>query len=196
MKRYLDFIIRYLLIVLVAIPNLYLFYAIFTPLTIYPLYLILSLFFDITLSGSSLILNGFQIHIIDACVAGAAYYLLFALNMAVPGIKIKQRAKLLGFSFLSLLVLNLVRILVLILVLFYGASFFDITHKFFWYFLSTFLVVLIWFAEVKLFKIKQIPFYTDFMYLYKNSVLKKQNTLITSRSREGIKKSKSSKKKK
>jgi exosortase/archaeosortase family protein len=173
MKRHLDLIIRYLIIVLVAIPNLYLFYAIFTPLTLYPIYFILNLFFDVTLEGISLILNGFQIHIIEACVAGAAYYLLFALNMSVPGIKIKKRATMIGFSFLSLLILNILRILILMLVLFYGASFFDITHKFFWYFLSTLLVVLIWFAEVKLFKIKQIPVYTDMMYLYKKSNLKK-----------------------
>lgn len=173
MKKHLDLIIRYLLIVLVAIPNLYIFYAIFTPLTIYPLYFILNIFFEVTLAGTSLILNGFEIQIIEACVAGAAYYLLFALNMAIPDIKFTKRLKLLGFSFLSLWVLNLFRILVLILVLFYGASFFDITHKFFWYFLSTLLVVLIWFAEVKLFKIKQIPVYTDFNYLYKRATSKK-----------------------
>jgi len=172
---------RYLLIVLVAIPNLYLFYFLFTPLTIYPLYFILNVFFDITLSGSSLIINSYQIHIIDACVAGAAYYLLFALNMAIPGIKFKQRAKMIAFSFLSLLVLNLIRILSLILILFYGASLFDITHKFFWYFLSTLLVVLIWFAEVKIFKLKEIPFYTDILNLYNKSILKKKDKSKTSK---------------
>ena len=173
MKKYTDIIIRYLLIVLIAIPNLYLFYAVFAPLTIYPLYFILNIFFDITLDGSSLLINGFSINIIDACVAGAAYYLLFILNMAVPGIKLKKRAYMIGFSFLFLLILNIIRILALILVLFYGASFFDITHKFFWYFLSTLLVIIIWFAEVKLFKIKPIPVYNDFNYLYKKATSKR-----------------------
>jgi len=173
MKKHIDIILRYLIIALIALPNLYLFYLIFTPLTIYPLYFILNIFFDVALTGNSLLLNGFSINIINACVAGAAYYLLFAINMSIPGIKIRKRAYMIGFSFLSLLILNIIRILTLILVLFYGASFFDITHKFFWYILSTLFVVLIWFAEIKFFKIKQIPVYTDFNYLYKKARIKK-----------------------
>ncbi len=166
MNKIYSIVIRYLLILIIAIPNLYIFYAVFTPLTIYPLYYLLKVFFDVSLLNSSLLLNGFQIHIIPACIAGSAYYLLFALNLSIPGISIKQRAKMLCFSFVSLLVLNLIRIFALILVLFYGASLFDATHKFLWYFVSTLLVVLIWFAEVRLFKIKQIPVYSDLNYLY------------------------------
>jgi len=172
MKKYMSIIIRYLIILLIALPNLFIFYTVFTPLTIYPLYFILQLFFDVSLSNATLLLNGFQIQIINACIAGSAYYLLFALNLSVPGIILKQRAKMLCFSFLFLLVLNIIRILTLILVLFYGASFFDITHKFFWYLISTLLVVLIWFAEVKVFKLKQIPVYSDLTYLYSASKLK------------------------
>ena len=173
MKKYLSLIIRYLLILLIALPNLYIFYAIFTPLTIYPLYFILKIFFDVSLSEATLLLNGFEIKIIPACIAGSAYYLLFALNLSIPDINLKQRAKMLAFSFISLLILNIIRIFALILVLFYGASFFDITHKLFWYFLSTILVVLIWFAEVKLFNIKQIPVYSDITYLYSETNSKK-----------------------
>ena len=169
MKKYLSLIIRYLLILLIALPNLYIFYAIFTPLTIYPLYFILKIFFDVSLSEATILLNGFQIQIIKACIAGSAYYLLFALNLSTPNINIKQRIKMLCFSFLSLLVLNVIRIFSMILLLFYGASFFDATHKFFWYFVSTMLVVLIWFAGVRFFKIRQIPVYSDFNYLYKFS---------------------------
>jgi len=174
MNKIYSIIIRYLLILLIAIPNLYIFYAVFAPLTIYPLYFILQLFFDVSLSNSTLLLNGFQIQIINACIAGSAYYLLFALNLSVPDISLKQRAKMLCFSFLSLLVLNILRIFALILVLFYGASFFDITHKFFWYFVSTLLVVLIWFIEVKIFKLKQIPVYSDINYLYSMTKSKKK----------------------
>lgn len=174
MKRYLDIVLRYLIILLIALPNLYIFYAIFTPLTIYPLYYLLKIFFDVSLSDSVLLLNGFQIAIINACIAGSAYYLLFALNLSIPSINLKKRAKMLLFSFLSLLILNIIRIFAFILLLFYGASLFDLTHKFFWYFVSTILVVLIWFAEVKLFKIKQIPVYSDLKYLYSLTKSKKK----------------------
>ena len=58
-------------------------------------------------------------------------------------------------------------------VFFLGFSFFDITHKVFWYFISTIFVVGIWFIEIKIFKIKEIPFYSDLNLLYKNIFNKK-----------------------
>ena len=65
------------------------------------------------------------------------------------------------FTFLSLLVLNILRIFFLSLVFVLGASLFDITHELFWYLGSTIFVVGIWFAGVKIFKVKEIPFYSD-----------------------------------
>ena len=55
-----------------------------------------------------------------------------------------------------------------------GSSLFDITHKLFWYFGSIIFVVGIWFIEVKYFKLKEIPFYSDIKLLYENSFLKKK----------------------
>ncbi len=173
-EEYKSLIIRYLLIVLVALPNLYIFYFIFTPLTIYTLYFILNIFSDVTLTGNFLLFTDFSIEIIPACVAGSAYYLLFFLNLSIPNISLKKRANMLLFSFLLLLLFaNILRILFLILLLFYGAFLFNLTHKLFWYLLSTFFVVLIWFLETKLFKIKEIPIYTDILSLYKKSIFKK-----------------------
>ena len=51
---------------------------------------------------------------------------------------------------------------------------FDITHKIFWYSLSILFVVGIWFLEVKLFKIKSIPFYSDIISVYKKSLFNKK----------------------
>jgi len=169
MKRgYLDLIIRYLLLVIVAIPNLYIFYLIFTPLTIYPINFLLKIFFNATSNYNINLINNFSIEIINACIAGSAYYLLLILNLSIPKINIKKRLKMIGFAFLTLLILNISRIFLLVSITLYNPSLFDITHKLFWYAISIFFVVGIWFAEVKIFKIKQIPFYSDINFLYKD----------------------------
>ena len=172
MDKGLKIFIRYLIIVLIAIPNLFVFYFIFTPATIYPVFGLFKIFFkEVLLVGSTFqIFNEFFIEIIPACIAGSAYYLLFVLNLSTPKIKIKKRIKMVLFSFAFLLSLNILRILILSLIFVYlpaTSNLFDISHKLFWYFGTTIFVVLIWFIEVKTFKIKEIPVYSDIKYLYK-----------------------------
>ena len=165
-KKFIDIILRYLIIVLVAFPGLWIFYFIFTPLTIYPTYLFFGLFSDVVLIGNILIINSdLAVEFIRACIAGSAYYLLLALNLSIPDVKLKKRFKMIAFAFALLLFVNLIRIITLISI--YGFKYFDVTHEFFWYFVSTIFVVGIWFFEVKIFKIKQIPFYSDLKFLYK-----------------------------
>jgi exosortase/archaeosortase family protein len=172
-KQFIDILIRYAILIIVALPNFWLFYLIFTPLTIYPIYFLLSLFFDPSLVRNIIFIDEFPIELIPACIAGSAYYLLLILNLSTPKIKLKKRAKMILFSFTSLLILNILRIFLLSLVFVSGNSLFDIAHKLFWYLGSTIFVVGIWFIEVKLFKIKEIPFYSDMKFLYKKSKLKK-----------------------
>ncbi|MFH1608220.1 MAG: pacearchaeosortase [archaeon] len=167
-KRLSNLALRYLILIITALPNLWLFYFIFTPLTIYPVYFLLDLFFKATLlENTILISNQFSIQIISACVAGSAYYLLLILNLSTPDIKLNKRLKMLLIAFISLLAINILRIFLLSLMFIYGSSWFDITHKLFWYALSILFVMGIWFTEVKLFKIKAIPFYSDIKFLYK-----------------------------
>lgn len=166
-KYFLNIIIRYSILILVAFPNFYIFYKIFTPLTIYPVYFFFKIFFQATLSGTTIFLKNLTIQIIDSCVAGSAYYLLLILNLSVPKIKLKKRINMILFAFTTFLVLNLMRIIILSSVAFLNPAVFDITHKLSWYFLSVIIVVGIWFTEVKIFKIKKIPFYTDIKSLYK-----------------------------
>jgi len=170
--NYFSIFLRYFLIILVAIPNMYLFYFVFTPLTVYPVYFLLNLFYSASLFGTSIFLGEFEIKIIEACVAGSAYYLLFLLNLSVPKIKINTRLKMIFSSFGILLLLNVFRIFLLSLLAFSGSAYFDIAHKLFWYVLSTIFVVGIWFWEVYYFKIKEIPFYEDLKMLYRNSIFK------------------------
>ena len=163
-----SLILRYVILILLALPNLWIFYFIFTSLTLYPVYFLLSLFYETSLSGTTiLVMNKFQIELIGACIAGAAYYLLLILNLSTPKIKFKKRIKMISFSLLVFLIMNIFRIFILSIILVNGSSWFDFFHKFLWYFGSTVFVVLIWIAEIRYFKIKKIPFYSDLKFFLK-----------------------------
>lgn len=174
-KEVLDLVSRYLILIIIAIPNLLIFYKIFTPLTVYPVHYLLGLFFDVSLLAGNIILveQRIPIELIKACIAGSAYYLLLILNLSTPKIRLKNRFKMVLIAFGAFLIINILRIFILSLFAISGSSLFDITHRLFWYLVSTVFVVGIWFAEVKLFKIREIPFYSDLKSLYKKSRMKK-----------------------
>lgn len=177
MNKGLEILLRYGIAMAVAVISLAfpIFYILFRPLTVYPVYWILILFYDVSLDGlQSLLINGVGIEIIDACVAGSAYALLFLLNALTRDLKFKKRAVLFLFSTFSLLILNIFRLVVLIAMLVNGSIAFDFTHKVFWYALSTVFVVAIWFLSVKLFRVSAIPFYSDIKFLMEQ---KKQREL-------------------
>ena len=80
---------RYTILIILGIPNLLLFYIIFTPLTVYPIFWILNFFYDAILYPLNVIFfKGYFASIIPACVAGAAYYLLLILNLITPSCEI------------------------------------------------------------------------------------------------------------
>ena len=168
-KKFCCFIIslffRYLLLILASFNNLAIFYTIFTPLTIYPVYFLLNLISPTTLSGTALFFKGFQIKIVEACVAGSAYYLLLILNLTTP-MPFKKRIYSIFFLFFSFLLINITRIFAFSILLTKSFSLFKFTHLLFWYFLSGIFVFLIWFFNTKLFKIKEIPIYSDIKKLY------------------------------
>lgn len=171
---------RYIILILLALPNLFLFYAIATPLTVFPVYYILHKAYDAQLLipdglsfwhgdyanlAATIFFKGYYADIIGACVAGAAYYLLLILSLTTPMPPIK-RIKSLIFMFGSFLILNIIRIAVFAKLMFQGFKYFDITHILVWYIGSTLLVVIVWFSNVLLFKIKDIPIYTDMKNLF------------------------------
>lgn len=166
-KNLLSIFIRYLILIVTGIPNFWLFYFIFTPLTVYASYFFLNLFYENVLLFENIILvNSIPIEIIEACVAGSAYYLLLILNLSIPNIKIKKRLLLLLFSFSLFFAINIIRIVGSSALLLSGATWFDFAHRLFWYAGSIVFVVGIWFLGVKIFKIKEIPFYTDVKGLF------------------------------
>jgi exosortase/archaeosortase family protein len=165
-RNYLsNLIARYSILVLFGILNNWFFYLIFTPLTIYPVYFLLSFLFPTTLMYNVLFVKNIPIEIIGSCIAGSAYYLLLILNLATPTLKWGKRIGMLLFSFASLLTINILRIFLLSVLYVSGVSFFDTAHKLFWYFGSVLFVVLIWFLSVRLFHVKEIPFYSDVISL-------------------------------
>lgn len=171
-RRLYDILTRYGILVLLALPGLTVFYIIFKPITVYPVYVLLGFFKGVSLSGTDITIGSSTISIINACVAGSAYYLLLILNLSTPNIKLKKRLKILGVAFASFLILNILRIFVLGLMLSDGSSWFDFTHKFFWYFGTTIFLVLVWFVEVRYYKIKSLPFVSDIKFFTRHIRIK------------------------
>lgn len=170
----LGILIRYPVLILSALFNLEIFYIVFTPLTIYPVYYLLKFFFDTVLIGNVILVSqNIPIEMIKSCIAGSAYYLLLILNLSIPNIKIGKRIWMIFLSFLSFLVLNIIRVIMLVMIFMYNFAAFDVTHKLFWYALSTIFVVGIWFAEVKIFRINEIPVYSDMKFLLSLKKIKK-----------------------
>ena len=172
-KKVYDLSIRYLILLALSLFAIPIIYLIFLPLTKYPVFYFLDLLYPAFLKGSLIFIYEKVIDIAPACVAGSAYYLLFVLNLGTPGIKSYKRVKMIVLSFLAFLILNVLRIVFLGILFVNGSPYFDIFHKILWYAGSTIIVVAIWFTMVKLFKVKEIPFYSDLKYLYLNSALKR-----------------------
>lgn len=173
-KKFINLIIRYVVLLVIGIFGIELFSKLFLPLTKYPVYWAL-LHYNPTLIGNTIHVGPNIISIINACVAGSAYYFLLLLNLMTPGIVILRRLKILGISFFIFFIANVLRIIVLSFMYIHGSGLFNIVHEILWYFGSTALVILIWFWSVKRFNIENIPIYSDLKEIYSQSSLKKKN---------------------
>ena len=166
----LRYLILLALVILLLLPfSSPIIYTILTPLTIYPAIFLLNFFVTVSIISVplALILGGKTIiEIVPACIAGAAYILILILNLSVP-MKIKKRIIVLIFSILILLVFNILRIFGFSLLYYSLVPGIDLTHKIFWYGISTIFIVGVWFFLVKTFKIKEIPFYSDIRFMLK-----------------------------
>ncbi|MEK6855451.1 MAG: pacearchaeosortase [Nanoarchaeota archaeon] len=162
LKSAVFLISRYLILVALGLFNLSLFYLVFTPITVELVYFVLSIFDEGTrlLAGNIIFFRGIYAEIIAACVAGAAYYLLLILNLSTP-MKINKRIKSIAFLLIGFLLVNVIRIVIFIFIAISGQQYFDVAHRIMWHFVSSVLVVLIWFVNVRIFNIKEIPVYTD-----------------------------------
>lgn len=174
MNKLYGLLSRYILILLVGLGNLFIFYKIFYPLTFYPVSFILSFLGSVNkfYALNLILFNTTAIDLVGACVAGAAYYLIFILIMSTANLSVVKKIKLLFVSYLAFLIFNIIRIVLMTLIA--GASYFEPVHMLFWYFISVIFVVIIWFSMVKLFRIKDIPVYSDFKFLMTKLKAKKK----------------------
>lgn len=158
------YIFLLLLILLISFSNSV--YNIFLIFTIYPLNFLLSFFYNSSIYESMIVIGSQAIDLIPACIGISAYVLLIILNLTTK-MPIKKRMYSLIFSVFSLLLLNILRIFLLSVLLINDFLYFEQIHKFLWYFMSIILVIIIWFATAYLFKIKNIPIYSDIKTFYR-----------------------------
>ncbi len=182
-KSFFSIVLRYFLLLILGLGNLFIFYLIFTPLTVYPVFWLIGSSNEATLlqgtytsvcellegtfleslacMNTTIFFKDYFASIIPACIAGSAYYLLLILNLSTP-MGLKTRIKSLSFILILFLILNIARIFAFALI-FASKHYeiFDIAHTASWYFGSTILVLVIWFSNVLIFKIREIPIYTD-----------------------------------
>lgn len=137
------------------------------PITIYLSYFILW-FFGAALIENQISLGMYSFEFIDACIAPAAFYLLWVLVMLVKDIKFKMRVKMVLLGFLLLLTMNVLRVVALVLVAnYFGFNLFEAIHLVWWKFMSGIYVAAIWIFLVWHFKVKSIPVYDDYKELVK-----------------------------
>ena len=176
MEQQLEKILfRYFIGMVIAIITLFipLFYYIFRPLTIWPTVFVLKFFYEVSLIKDTIVINGIFINLIDACIAGSAYFLLFILNILTYGIDFRQRLIIFIFDSCLLLLMNILRLVILIVLIINKSLAFDITHKVFWYGVSTIYVVLIWVFTIFIFRIKKIPFVSDVKFILSKKKIKR-----------------------
>ena len=161
---FLRYLILLILGIIFTIPSALhnILYNILLKITIYPTYMLLNLFFEAILYNNLILLDLISIEIIPACVAVSAYFLLLILNLTTPMPK-KQRIPSIIFSFILLLLINILRIIFFSFMLINKLPYFNIIHQLTWYVFSIILVIGIWFLTAHIFKIKTIPIYTDIL---------------------------------
>lgn len=176
---------RYFALLLIAFLHIKynLIYSIFTPLTVIPVFEVLNKLYFVQfiesfyscpeIGAPVIFIKGYYACIVNACVAGAAYFFLIALNLATPMHPLK-RIKSLIFLIASFLIINIIRIIIFIILVTAGYKYFDVVHEFTWIIVSTLIVVCVWFANVKIFNINTIPGWTDINAILQD-VRKKMN---------------------
>ncbi len=167
MRYELDIITRMAMALGIFLLPVNLFYMLLTGPTIGLTYLTFIRYFPVIV-GNNLLLGGYALRFIPACIAASAYYLIAVLVLLTKDVSLKNRIKLFCLGALLIFVMNIARIDILILILMeYGVNMFSKVHVFFWEFVSSIYVALVWVFLSRRFKIKTIPFYSDFIYLYR-----------------------------
>ncbi len=166
MKYELKLIFRVLLAFLIR-PEFFYFSLLFLTMA-FPYLFLKLLNYDVGFIFSSkiLIVNGIEFEFVKACIATSAYYLLALLILATKDIGLKKSLKMFLLGSLLIFIMNILRVILLIIVVMnLGVDWFDAVHLTFWYVVSSVYVFLVWIFLIRLYKIKNIPIYSDLAYL-------------------------------
>jgi len=167
-KEIYFILLRYLSCLFVSFNGLFIFYFIFTPLTLYSVYFLIKIFYPTAIiQNTQIIFNNSNIKLIGACIAGSAYFLLYILNFTTP-MNLKKRVLSLLYSFFLFFIINVLRIFIFSILFTNNFSLFNILHMVIWYGLSGIIVFIVWILTIKKFKVKNIPVYTDIKKLITN----------------------------
>ncbi len=166
MSKIQSITIRYFLLIIISLGNFWIIYKTFTFPTITLSYFFIHLIYPLSLlEGNTIQYSSKLLAIIAPCVAGAAYFLLLLLNLGTS-MPLKTRIKSLVFLILTFFLINILRIVLFAVLFARNYLYLDLLHSITWHFLSIFIVIILWFINIRLFNIKQIPFYSDLKYLY------------------------------
>ena len=122
--------------------------------------------YEVIRRGSSLIVNNITLEFVDACIASSAYYLLLFLILLTKDIKIVTMLKMFLLGSLIIFLGNILRIFILIIFLLEkGYDWFNLIHLTLWYGVASVFVFLVWIYLIRKYKIKNIPIYSDVVYL-------------------------------
>jgi len=157
--------LRYIILIIIGLLYVTLYKLLFY-VTIFPSYFLLKIFYEVSIEGYILNVVGTEVGVVSACVAGSAYYLLLILNLTTE-MKTRKRLFSLLFSLVFLLIVNIIRISAFSMLLVEDFVYFDIIHSIFWHLMSVLLVIFIWFLTVWIFKIKNIPVYSDLRLFFR-----------------------------
>ena len=159
--------IRYLSTIILMVFGLKIVYFLISSLTFNLSYYSLFYYNPTLVSEASFIIGNHKLNFISACTAASAYLLLALLTLTTD-LNLKKSIKVFLLGSVLILIANIIRIDILIIALIeFGSRTFNTLHLFFWKVLSTVYVVLLWIFLTKIFKIKNIPIYTDFKEIYK-----------------------------
>ncbi|MFA4960610.1 MAG: pacearchaeosortase [Candidatus Pacearchaeota archaeon] len=162
-KKIIGMFARYFFILLLGAGNLYIFYKILMPTTLFLVSKTVGLFTNVFIIDNVIKMANFNIEIVPACVAGSAFFLLFLLIFSTNDISPKKRMLALIVSSAILLFLNYSRIVFLIAIA--NSFYFNVIHWILWHLVSIVFVVAIWFFVTKLFGINSVPIYSDIKFL-------------------------------
>lgn len=184
MRPVTDLAIRVFAAIALLVIPVNVFYFLFSKATLWGSLLFLHVLgYTFQVDGYTLFVNDMSLEFVPACVATSAYYLLALLVLLTKDVRLKVRFYLFFLGAFLIFLANSARVDILLYILVrFGENWFDRIHIFFWHFVSSVYVAVVWIFLVYKLKVKAVPVYSDFRFLLSQSVFARKGK-STSRSK-------------